>query len=77
MLVNSVYFIGGQLGNKVQDWRVAYPDHYHGTISRREQYHRMIDDVTKVIDRDVEAQIASKVCKGVVLDRKTAKEVNA
>ena len=71
MLVNSVYFIGGQLGNKVQDWRVAYPDHYHGTVSRREQYHRMIDDVTKVIDRDIEAQIASKVCKGIVLDRKT------
>ena len=72
MLVDSVYFVGGQLGSKVHDWQVAYPDHYHGTVSRREQYHRIIDDVTNVIDKNIREQIASKVCKGVILDRKTA-----
>ena len=74
MLVDSVYFVGGQLGSKVHDWQVAYPDHYHGTVSRREQYHRIIDDVTNVIDKNIREQIASKVCKGVILDRKTAKK---
>jgi hypothetical protein len=33
----------------------------------------LIMDMTKVRDRDVEARITSKVCKGVVLDRKMVK----
>jgi len=28
-------------------------------------------DIMKVSDLDIEARIASKVCKGIVLDRKT------
>jgi hypothetical protein len=73
LLVNSVYFVGGKMGSVVEDWRVAYPDHFRGTASRREQYHRLITNITKVIDVEIEAQIASKVCKGIVLDRKAVK----
>ena len=72
LLMDSVYFVGRNLGGMIQDWQKAYPDHYHGTESRRKQYHRLVDDVMSVIDKSVEAQIASKVCKGIVLDRKTA-----
>jgi hypothetical protein len=72
LLMDSVYFVGRNLGGMIQDWQQAYPDHYHGTESRRKQYHRLVDDVMSVIDKSVEAQIASKVCKGIVLDRKTA-----
>jgi hypothetical protein len=74
LLVNSVYFVGCKLGKIVDDWRVAYPDHFRGTVTRREQYHRLITDIIKVGDLDIEAQIASKVCKGIVLDRKTVME---
>jgi hypothetical protein len=74
LLVNSVYFVGGKMGSVVEDWRVAYPDHFRGTASRREQYHRLITNITKVVDVEIEAQIASKVCKGIVLDRKALKE---
>jgi hypothetical protein len=74
LLVNSVYFVGGKMGSVVEDWRVAYPDHFRGTASRREQYHRLITNITKVVDVEIEAQIASKVCKGIVLDRKAAME---
>ena len=69
-LNDTVYWVGNKLSRIVGDWRVAYPDHFRGTDSRREQYHRLIMDVTKVRDLDVEARIASKICKGVVLDRK-------
>jgi hypothetical protein len=72
LLVDSVYRVGCKLGRIVDDWRVAYPDHFRGTVTRREQYHRLITDIIKVGDLDIEARIASKVCKGVVLDRKTA-----
>ena len=72
LLVDSVYYVGRKLGGMIQDWQKAYPDHYHGTESRRKQYHRLVDDAMSVIDKSVEAQIANKVCKGIVLDRKTA-----
>ena len=72
LLVDSVYCVGRKLGGMIQDWQQAYPDHYHGTESRRKQYHRLVDDAMSVIDKNIEAQIASKVCKGIVLDRKTA-----
>jgi hypothetical protein len=71
-LNNTVYWVGNKLGRIVSDWRVAYPDHFRGSDSRREQYHRLVMDVTDVRDRDVEARIASKICKGVILDRKVA-----
>jgi hypothetical protein len=58
----------------VDDWRVAYPDHFRGTETRRNQYHRLITDILKVSDLEIEARIASKVCKGIVLDRKTVME---
>jgi len=72
LLVDSVFRVGRKLGSIVDDWRVAYPDHFRGTVTRREQYHRLITDILKVNDLDVEGRIASKVCKSVVLDRKTA-----
>ena len=71
-LNNTVYWLGNKLGRIVSDWRTAYPDHFRGSDSRREQYHRLIMDMTKVRDLDVQARIASKVCKAVVLDRKMA-----
>ena len=74
LLVDSVYRVGRKLGSIVDDWKVAYPDHFRGTASRREQYHRLIMDIMKVNDLDVENRIASKVCKGIVLDRKTVME---
>ena len=73
LLADSVYRVGNKLNRIVSDWRAAYPDHFRGSDSRREQYHRLIMDMTKVRDRDVEARITSKVCKGVVLDRKMVK----
>ena len=73
-LNDTVYWVGNKLGRIVSDWRTAYPDHFRGSDSRREQYHRLIMDVTQVRDLDVEARIASKVCKGVILDRKVAME---
>jgi len=72
-LVDTVYRVGRKLGSIVDEWKVAYPDHFRGTVSRREQYHRLIMDVMKVTDLDVEARITSKLCKGIILDRKTAK----
>ena len=72
LLVNSVYFVGRKLGCMIEDWKLAYPDHYHGTVSRRDQFHRMVTDAMSVADLEVEARIASKVCKGVILDRKAA-----
>jgi hypothetical protein len=72
LLVDSVFRVGRKLGSIVDDWKMAYPDHFRGTVSRREQYHRLIMDILKVSDLDVEGRIASKVCKGIVLDRKTA-----
>ena len=71
-LNKTVYWVGNKLGRIVSDWRTAYPDHFRGSDSRREQYHRLIMDMTKVRDLDVEARIASKICKGVILDRKEA-----
>jgi len=71
-LNDTVFRMGGKLGSMVDDWRVAYPDHFHGTVSRRDQYHRLIMDILKVTDLDVEGRIVSKICKGVMLDRKTA-----
>jgi hypothetical protein len=73
-LNNSVYKVGRLLGKVVDDWRDTYPEHFRGSDSRREQYHRLITNILKVTDGDVEARIASKVCKGVVLDRKAAME---
>jgi hypothetical protein len=72
LLVNSVYFVGRKLGRMIEDWKLAYPDHYHGTVSRRDQFHRLVTDAMSVADLEVEARIASKVCKGVILDRKAA-----
>ena len=74
LLNNSVYKVGRLLGMVVDDWRDTYPEHFRGSDSRREQYHRLITNILKVSDGDVEARIASKVCKGVVLDRKAAME---
>jgi hypothetical protein len=71
-LNDTVFRMGGKLGRVVPEWQEEYPDHFHGTVSRREQYHRLITDVIKVSDLEIEARIASKVCKGVVLDRKEA-----
>jgi hypothetical protein len=73
-LNDSVYRVGRKLGRMVDDWKVTYPEHFRGTVSLREQYHRLIMDILKVSDLDVEGRIASKVCKGVVLDRKVAME---
>ena len=72
LLVNSVYFVGRKLGRMIEEWKLAYPDHYHGTVSRRDQFHRLVTDAMSVADLEVEARIASKVCKGVILDRKAA-----
>tara|TARA_B110000285_G_scaffold156286_1_gene174404 strand:- start:91 stop:897 length:807 start_codon:yes stop_codon:yes gene_type:complete len=72
-LIDSVYLVGRKLGRMVDDWKVCYPDHFRGTVSRREQYHRLITDIMKVSDLDIEARIASKVCKGIVLDRNALK----
>ena len=71
-LNKTVYWVGNKLSRIVSDWRVAYPDHFRVSDSLREQYHRLIMDVTQVRDLDVEARIASKICKGVILDRKEA-----
>jgi hypothetical protein len=73
-LNNSVYKVGRLLGNVVDDWRDTYPDHFRGSDYRREQYHRLITDILKVSDGDIEARIASKVCKGIILDRKAVME---
>jgi len=72
-LNNSVYKVGRLLGNMVDDWRDTYPDHFRGSDFRREQYHRLITNILKVSDGEIEARIASKVCKGVILDRKSIK----
>jgi len=71
-LNDTVYIVGRKLNNVVPAWREAYPDHYRGTASRRNQYHRLIADVLKVSDLKVEAKIVCVVCKGIVLDRKAA-----
>jgi hypothetical protein len=71
-LNDSVYIVGRKLNNAVVAWREEYPDHYRGTVSRRNQYHRLITNILKVSDLSVEAKITSVVCKGIVLDRKTA-----
>jgi len=74
MLADSVFKVGQKLGRMVDDWRVAYPDHFRGTATRRDQYHRLVTNIMRVHDLDVEARIVSKVCKGVILDRKTVME---
>ena len=71
MLADSVFKVGQKLGRMVDDWRVAYPDHFRGTATRRDQYHRLVTNIMRVHDLEVEARIVSKVCKGVILDRKT------
>ena len=73
MLADSVFKVGQKLGRMVDDWRVAYPDHFRGTATRRDQYHRLVTNIMRVHDLDVEV-IVSKVCKGVILDRKTVME---
>jgi len=74
MLADSVFKVGQKLGRMVDDWRLAYPDHFRGTATRRDQYHRLVTNIMRVHDLDVEARIVSKVCKGVILDRKTVME---
>ena len=74
MLADSVFKVGQKLGRMVDDWRLAYPDHFRGTATRREQYHRLVTNIMRVHDLEVEARIVSKVCKGVILDRKTVME---
>ena len=74
MLADSVFKVGQKLGRMVDDWRVAYPDHFRGTATRRDQYHRLVTNIMRVHDLEVEARIVSKVCKGVILDRKTVME---
>jgi len=71
-LNNSVFRVGRKLSSIVDDWREVYPDHFRGTDSRRKQYHRLITNTLKMTDGNEEARIASKICKGVVLDRKEA-----
>jgi hypothetical protein len=72
-LNDTVFRVGRKMGSIVDEWKVVYPEHFRGTASRREQYHRLITNTLKVADGDEEARIASKICKGVILDRKTAK----
>jgi len=72
LLNNSVYKVGQLLGIIVDDWRETYPEHFRGSDSRREQYHRLITNILKVSDGDIETRISNKVCKGVILDRKAA-----
>ena len=74
MLADSVFKVGQKLGRMVDDWRLAYPDHFRGTATRREQYHRLVTNIMRVHDLEVEARIVSKVCKGVILDRKSVME---
>ena len=74
LLVDSVFRVGRKLGSIVDEWKVVYPDHFRGTESRRKQYHRLITNILKVSSNEEEARIASKVCKGIVLDRKALKE---
>lgn len=73
-LNDSVYKVGQLLGKVVDDWRETYPDHFRGSDFRREQYHRLITNILKVSDEDLEVRISNKVCKGVILDRKAAME---
>jgi hypothetical protein len=72
-LNDTVFRVGRKMGSIVDEWKVVYPEHFRGTASRREQYHRLITNTLKVADSAEEARIASKICKGVVLDRKAAK----
>jgi len=72
-LNNTLYFIGKKLGNVVPEWRETYPDHFRGTDSRRNQYHKLIVEVTKVDDVKLEDRNVGIICRSLVLDRKTAK----
>ena len=72
-LNNSLYFIGKKLSNVVPEWRETYPDHFRGTDSRRNQYHTLIVEVTKVDDVKLEDRNVGIICRSLVLDRKTAK----
>jgi len=73
LLNNTLYFVGKKLGNVVPEWRETYPDHFRGTDSRRNQYHKLIVEVTKVDDVKLEDRNVGIICRSLVLDRKTAK----
>ena len=73
LLNNTLYFVGKKLGNVVPEWRETYPDHFRGTDSRRNQYHKLIVEVTKVDDVKLEDRNVGIVCRSIVLDRKNVK----
>ena len=74
-LNSTIFLIGNKIHGMMDDWRAKYPEHRHGSESHRKQYHRLVMEVIKVSDRVTESQIVSKVCNGVILDRKRAKGV--
>ena len=71
-LNSTIFLIGNKIHGMMDDWRAKYPEHRHGSESRRKQYHRLVMEVIKVSDRVTESHIVSKVCNGVILDRKAA-----
>jgi len=74
-LNSTIFLIGNKIHGMMDDWRAKYPEHRCGSESHRKQYHRLVMEVIKVSDRVTESQIVSKVCNGVILDRKRAKGV--
>ena len=71
-LNSTIFLIGNKIHGMMDDWRAKYPEHRHGSESHRKQYHRLVMEVIKVSDRVTESQIVSRVCNGVILDRKAA-----
>ena len=71
-LNSTIFLIGNKIHGMMDDWRAEYPEHRHGSESHRKQYHRLVMEVIKVSDRVTESHIVSKVCNGVILDRKAA-----
>ena len=71
-LNSTIFLIGNKIHGMMDDWRAKYPEHRHGSESHRKQYHRLVMEVIKVSDRVTESHIVSKVCNGVILDRKAA-----
>ena len=72
-LNSTIFLIGNKIHGMMDAWREKYPEHFKGSESRRKQYHRLVLEVIKVSDPVTESHIVKKVCSGVVLDRKAAK----
>ena len=72
-LNSTIFLIGNKIHGMMDDWRAKYPEHFKGSESRRKQYHRLVLEVIKVSDPVTESHIVKKVCSGVILDRKAAK----